>query len=351
MSAAAPQRSMPAMPVSERDLSGELARLINGYQVSQAIHVATVLGIPDLLGDGPRSSDALAHATQSHPASLYRLLRALASVGILAERDDRQFALAPLGKLLRSDAASSANAWAQLIGRPNYWHAWGDLLGGVKTGTIPFENVHGATVWDYRARRPDEADIFNRAMAAITDRIADAVSSVHDFSRYARLVDVGGGEGAFIAGLLGKYPSLEGVLFDQPAVVARGRDRLDQAGVSSRCEVIGGNFFEAVPAGGDAYLLKWILHDWSDADATAILRCCRRAIRPAGRLVIVEHLIGPHNARREGKFMDLNMMVITGGVERTREQFAALFEAADFELTRVTLTATAISVIEAAPRR
>jgi SAM-dependent methyltransferase len=339
-----------AMSMSEFGLSGELARLINGYQVSQAIHVAATLGIPDLLAGGPRGSRALAGATKADPAALYRLLRALATVGILLEQDDRQFSLAPLGELLRSNAPCSARAWAELIGRPNYWHAWGDLLGGVRTGSIPFENVHGATVWDYRTQRPDEAGIFNRAMAAITDQIAEAVSSAHDFSRYATLVDVGGGEGAFIAGILGKHPALSGVLFDQAAVVARAHDRLDHAGVSDRCQVVGGNFFDAVPEGGDAYLLKWILHDWSDNDATAILRSCRRAIRPDGRLVIVEHLIGPYNAGREGKFMDLNMMVITGGVERTRAEFAAIFEAAGFELTRVSHTEAPISVIEGAPR-
>jgi SAM-dependent methyltransferase len=338
------------MSLSEHDLSGELARLINGYQVSQAIHVAATLGIPDLLGDGPRSSGALAGATQTHPAALYRLLRALSTVGILAEQGDRQFSLAPLGERLRSNTFSSANAWAKLVGRPNYWHAWGGLLGGVKTGTIPFENVHGATVWAYRAQRPDEADIFNRAMAAITNQIADAVASAHDFSCYTKLVDIGGGEGSFIAGILAEHPALAGILFDQPAVVARASDRLDHAGVSDRCQVVGGNFFDSVPEGGDAYLLKWILHDWSDDNAIAILRCCRRAMRPGGRLVIVEHLIGPHNTGREGKFMDLNMMVITGGVERTREEFARIFEAAGFELTRVTHTETPISIIEGVPR-
>lgn len=220
----------------------------------------------------------------------------------------------------------------------------------MKNGGVPFENVHGVNVWDYRARRPDEAAVFNRAMAAMTDEIADAVLSACDFSRYVSLVDVGGGEGAFIARILAAHPALKGILFDQPAVVAHAHDRLDEAGVSDRCQVVGGNFFEAVPEAGDAYLLKWILHDWDDQDAIAILRSCRRAIRPGGTLLVVEHLIGPNNAGREGKFMDLNMMVITGGVERTREEFEAVFDAAGFQLMHVIGTAAAVSVIEAVTR-
>jgi hypothetical protein len=337
--------------MAKHDLSDQLTKLINGFQVSQAIYVATTLGIPDLLSGGPRSSGALATATQTHPTALYRLLRALATVGILQEQDNRQFALAPLGESLRSNASSSKNAWAQLIGRPNYWHAWCDLLNCVKTGSVPFENVHGLTVWGYRAQQPDEAAVFNRAMATISEHIAAAVSSACDFTHCATLVDIGGGEGVFIARILAAHPTLRGVLFDQPAVVARAHDQLEKVGVSHRCQVVGGNFFEGVPEAGDIHLLKWIIHDWNDQDAIAILRSCRRAIRPGGRLVVIEHIIEPNNEGQEGKFMDLNMMVITGGIERTREEFEAIFDAAGFELTCVKHTETPVSVIEGIARR
>jgi SAM-dependent methyltransferase len=331
------------------DPSSQLLALLNGFQVSQAISVAATLGIPDLVRDRALSCDALAAATNTRSSSLYRLLRALAAVGVLHERADRLFSLAPLGEPLCLGAPSSKNAWARLIGRPYYYHAWCDLIGSLRTGETAFNRVHGISVWDFRAQRPDEAAIFDRTMATIADQAADAVLSEFDFSRFSIVVDVGGGEGAFLARILAVNPMMQGILFDQNQVVERAKRALLVAGILDRCQVIGGSFFKAVPSGGDAYLLKWILHDWNDQDAITILRSCRRAIRPDGVLIVVDHLVEPYNEGVEGKLMDLNMMVITGGTERTRPEFGTIFEAAGFRLARVTQTRTSVSVIEATP--
>jgi hypothetical protein len=327
----------------------QLLSLINGFQVSQAICVAARLGIPDLLGKGEQTLIALAAATRAHAPSLYRLLRALAAIGILRERADRQFSLLPLGESLRSDVASSRNAWACLVGRPMYFHAWANLLASIESGETAFDKAHGMSVWDFRAQRPEEAEAFDRAMATITEDVAEAVLAVFDFARYRGVADIGGGQGAFIARILGAHPAMNGILFDLPHVIERAAPRIEAAGVADRCRLVGGSFFEDVPAGADAYLLKWILHDWGDDEAIAILTSCRRAIAPGGSLIIVEHLVGEPNEGLASKLMDLNMMVITGGVERTREEFATILRRAGFALTRVVQTRTAADLLEAVP--
>lgn len=329
--------------------SADLFRLINGFQVSQAVHVAAVLGIADLLSSGTRDVDGLAKATRTHAGSLYRLLRALSSGGVLREEEDRKFSLTPMGEYLRSDIPGSRASWAKLIGRENYWQAWGALSQSIRTGETAFDHVHGSSVWAYRSTRPEESDIFDHAMATITEQIASAAIEAFDFGRYHHLVDLGGGQGAFIGKVLATLPGAQGTLFDQPHVVAQADRTLDPLGVKSRCQVVGGDFFQSVPAGGNAYILKWILHDWDDAASLAILKSCRRAIREDGVLVVVEHVIGPANIAPDGKFMDLNMLVITGGIERTQDEFSALFESAGFRLTRVVPTKSPLSIVEGIP--
>lgn len=326
-----------------------LKRLVDGYQMSQAIHVAATLGIADLLAGGARASDDLAAATATDPRTLYRLLRALASVGIFHEDEDRHFSLTPLGDCLRSNALEPVGGWAAYIGRPFYWEAWSDLLHSVKTGENAFRHVHGTDAWDYRARHPEENAIFDRAMTANARRTTEAVLVAYDFARFTRIVDVGGGQGALLAAILARYPAARGVLFDQSHVVARAEAILLRAGVADRCEVVGGDFFAAVPDGGDGYLMRAILHDWDDTEAIAILRSCRRAIAPPGRLLVIEWVIAPPNEGRDAKFGDLNMLVAPGGRERTREEYVALFASADFRLTGVFATAMGMSVIEAVP--
>jgi hypothetical protein len=331
--------------VSERPTVA-LRRLVNGYQVTQAIHVAVTLGIADLLRDGPRSSGDLADATQSHAPSLHRVLRALAAVGVLHEEDDGRFALTELGEGLRSDAAEPVGGWAAYVGRPAHFQAWGALLEAVRTGENAFASVHGCDVWEYRAHHPEDGAIFDRAMTDTSRRANRELLEAYDFGHFERAVDVGGGHGAFLAAVLAAHRELHGVLFDQPHVVADAPAVLDAAGVRNRCEIAAGSFFDGVPAGGDAYLLKAIVHDWEDDDALRILRGVRAAIADGGTVLVVERELGPPNTEPEAKLSDLNMMVGPGGRERTRDEFAALFAESGFELERVVSTPIGLHIFE-----
>jgi hypothetical protein len=320
-----------------------LRRLVNGYQVTQAIHVAAVLGIADLLADGPRSGDDLAAAVDAHAPSLQRVLRALASVGVLHEEADGRFALTDVGACLRSDAADPVGGWAAYVGGHAHFAAWGNLLHAVRTGESAFRSVHGADVWDYRAGHPDEGAVFDRAMTDNTRRTNRRLLAAYDFSPFATVVDVGGGHGALLAALLDAHPGMRGVLFDLPHVVAGAS--VDEA----RCDVIAGSFFDGVPPGGDAYVLKAIVHDWEDGEALRILQACRDAAPGHARLLVVERDLGAANENPDAKFSDLNMMIGPGGRERTREEFAALFEGAGFALEREVPTGIGFSVFEGRP--
>jgi hypothetical protein len=319
-----------------------LRRLVNGYQVTQAIYVAAALGIADLLRDGPRDSEALAAQTAAHAPSLHRVLRALASVGVLHEDDDGRFALTAIGECLRSDADEPVGAWAAFVGRPYHWQAWGALLHGVRTGENAFRSVHGTDTWDYRAAHPEEGAIFNAAMTDIMRRANAHLLAAYDFARFATVVDVGGGRGAFLGAVLDANPGMRGILFDQPHVV-------EGAVVGERCEVVAGSFFEAVPEGADAYLLKAVLHDWDDDDAVRILCRCREAIASGGALLVVERDLGGPNEHADAKLSDLNMMVGVGGRERTGADFASLFAAGGFALESTTPSAIGLSVFEGRP--
>ena len=319
--------------------AAELRRIVNSYQLSQAIHVAAVLGIADQLADGPRSSDELAAATETDQRALYRLLRALAAFGLLHEGEQRRFSLTELGDPLRTDAPESVAGWAAFVGRRNVRDAWSSLLESIRTGENSFKLAHGISVWEYRAQHRDEGEIFDRAMASSTQVVTRSLIEAYDFGRFPTIVDVGGGNGSLLRALLAEYPSLNGVLFDQEHVV-EGVD------LGERGRVVAGSFFESVPAGGDAYLLKWIIHDWEDEEALAILRNVRRN---PGALLVVERIVDPPNEGPETKLGDLNMLVGPGGQERTREEFEALFEAAGYELVGDTSTDSAMHVLEGTP--
>lgn len=329
--------------------SAELFRLIGGFQVTQAIHVAATLGIADLLRAGPRDVGDLAAATDTHAGTLYRLLRALSALGVFREEAGRRFALTPMSEFLRTDTPGSLAGLANLFGRQSYWRAWEDLLHSVKTGGIAFDHAHGEGVWAYRSTRPDESAVFDRTMVGTTQRLTAAALAVGDFGRFNKLVDVGGGHGAFIADILAAYPQARGILFDQPHVAAGARGNLERLGLADRCEIAGGDFFASVPAGGDAYILKWVLHDWDDDQSVAILRACYRAMAKDATLIVIEQVIGEANALPDAKFMDLNMLVITGGIERTQAEYAALFEKAGFRLTHATPTTSPVAILEAVP--
>jgi hypothetical protein len=323
--------------------------LINGFQITQAIRVAATLRVADHLKDGARSADELASLTQSNADALYRLLRALAAVGIFREDVGRTFALTPMADCLRTDSETPVGAWAEHVGNPHFWQAWGDLLHSVRTGENAFENLHGMDVWQYRDKHPEANAIFNRAMTEMSRGGIEAILGAYDFSGFHHVVDVGGGQGALLAAILGVCPQARGTLFDQPHVVAGARSNLDERGVMHRCNIVGGSFFDAVPEGGDVYLMRRIIHDWEDDQAIDILKVCRRAMRNAAKLLLFERDVAPPNEGPASKFSDLNMLVAPGGRERTRDEYAGLFAKSGFELTRLVPTSTG-NVIEACLR-
>lgn len=331
------------------DPSRQLLHLINGYQVSQALHAAASLGISDLLGAGARSVDDLAAATKTHGPTLQRLLGALETVGVYRRDDQGCYTSTELGELLRTDLPESLGGWAVYIGRPYYREAWTGLLDSVRTGDNAFAAVHGVPVWQYRSGRPEEQLIFDRAMTATAGPVLRAIVGSYDFGRFGTVADIGGSAGTVLAAILDRYPAVRGILFDQPEVVAGSAAVLQAAGVSDRCEVVGGSFFDEVPPGADAYLLKSIIHDWRDEEAVQILRCCRRAMTDDATLLLAEQILGQGPDPSHTAFGDLNMLVSPGGQERTLEEYGALFAAAGFTLTGATETGTPAFVIEATP--
>jgi SAM-dependent methyltransferase len=329
-----------------------LFRMVTGYYVSRAIYVVAKLGIADHLRDSPRRVNDLAEATGTHAPSLKRVLRLLASAGLFTEEADGKFALTPIGACLRADVPGSMRAAALLFGGITQ-QAWGDLLHSVETGEAAFRRVFGMEPFDYMAQHPDEAANFDAAMADFTKHIAAAVVAVYDFSPFRRIVDVGGGNGALLAGILTTNPALAGVLFDLPQVVDRAGAAMRELGLSDRCEIVGGDFFKAVPAGGDAYLLKHVIHDWNDDRAVEILKTCFRAMGAEAKILVIEGVYPPRidqsDESRGAAANDVNMLVCTGGRQRSEAEFRNLYEAAGFRLIRILSTQTPVKVIEGSP--
>jgi O-methyltransferase/methyltransferase family protein len=325
-----------------------LLQMMTGYWVSQALHVAAKLGIADLLADGPVDCKDLAAATDTHAPSLQRVLRALASVGVFTEVTPGSFALTPLAELLRTETPGSMRALAIMYAEEQY-RAWGELLHSVRTGKMAFNHQFGVGYFEYLAQHPEADRVFNEAMTGWTHQLVGAVVDTYDFSPFKTIVDVGGGYGALLAAILQRNPDTQGVLFEQPHVVARAEEQLVAAGVADRCTCVGGDFFVAVPAGGDAYVLSQILHDWDDERCVAILERCRQAMPDHGKLLVVELVLPEGDEPSFGKWLDLHMLVLLGSRERTATEYDALFRAAGFELTRVVPTPPGPGVVEAVP--
>lgn len=325
-----------------------LLQMMTGYWVSQAIYVAAKLGLADYFGEGPRSSEELAAATGVDASSLHRLLRALASVGIFTEVDPGHFALTPLAALLRAGTPGSMRALAITYNEEQY-RAWGDLLYSVQSGQPAFQHQFGMGPFEYFALHPEADRVFNEAMIDWTHQLAGAVASTYDFSPFGTVVDVGGGYGTLLAAILRRHQQTRGILFDLPHVVADAEGPLAKAGVADRCTRIGGDFFAAVPAGGDAYVLAQILHDWDDERGVAILKQCRRAMPPHAKLLVVELVLPPGQEAFFGKWLDLHMLVVTGGRERTAAEYEALFRPAGLAVASVIPTTPGPSIVEAVP--
>jgi hypothetical protein len=322
--------------------------MIGGYYLTQAIYVCAKLGIADRLRDGPRSAEQLAQATGAHAQALHRLLRTLAGFGIFAQDDAGQFRLTELADLLRGDVPGSVRAEACATGDTHY-AAFAELLYSVQTGRAGFDKAFGMPLFDYLAANEEAAQTFDAGLARLRAQAAAAVLEAYDFSGTTRLVDVGGGAGSLLTAILARYPAMKGTLFDRPHVVKQAKTCLHAAQMQDRCALVGGDFFDSVPAGGDAYLLRHIIHDWDDDRALRILKNCRQTMHRRAKLLLIESVIQSGNEPALGKHLDLLMLALTGGTERTEEEYRALLEASGFRLTRVVPTAAEIHAIEAAP--
>jgi O-methyltransferase domain/Dimerisation domain len=326
-----------------------LMKLTTGHWITQGVFVAAKLGIADLLQDGPQSSGDLAQSTGTNPRALYRLLRALASVGVFAEGGDGRFALTPMSECLRADTPGSMRAWVLFTGEPYAFQPWGELLDSVRTGQTAFDRVHGMGIFEYYARHPEQGKIFDAAMTGSAGPEIAAVIADYDFSGIGTLVDLGGGHGSFLGTILKAYPAIKGVLAEMPAVIDGARRHFEAAHLADRCEVVPINFFESVPTGGDAYVMKRIIHDWDDERSITILKNCHQAMAGKGKLLLVEMIIPPGNDPEFGKWLDIAMLVFSGGCERTEREYRDLLTTAGFRLTRIVPTRSSASVIEAMP--
>jgi hypothetical protein len=326
-----------------------LGQMINGYWVTGAIHAAARLGVADKIAGSARPVDELAREVNADAESLFRLLRALAGVGIFAEGPARAFAHTPLSEALREGVPGSMRGLAVMTGLLHL-RAWPEIVHSVRTGQTAFQKVFGRPLFEQLGVDAEQGAAFDAAMAGYTAATSAAVVGVYDFGRYRKIVDVGGGNGALLAAILPRSSQAAGIVFDLPQVVDRARAFLAQQGLGGCCEVVGGDFFASVPSGGDAYALKMVLHDWDDMRSIAILKNVRQAIRPDGRVLVIEAVIDPASgAGAPSKLLDVNMLVMTGGRERSADEFAALFRASGFALERIVTANPVVNVIEARP--
>jgi len=327
----------------------QLIQMCAGAWVAAALYGAAKLGLADHLADGPRGALDLATATGTHAPSLYRFMRTLSSLGILTEGEEQRFALTPLGEALKTGAPGAARSTLIAFGGPAFWRSWEEIVYSLETGKPGFDKVWGMPIFDYFAQHPDEASHFSNAMVGFHGSEPPTVAEAYDFAGLQTIVDVGGATGNMLAALLSRHPGLRGVLFDLPHVVRDAPALLKARGVEARVTIETGSFFERVPAGGDAYLLSHIIHDWSEAQCLTILGHCREAMGPDGRLLIVETVLPEGNVSHQGKLQDLVMLVFPGGQERTEAEYRVLLGKAGFRLNRVVPTTSVVSIVEGVP--
>jgi hypothetical protein len=325
----------------------ELMQMATAHWISRFLYLAVQMNLADLLAQGPRTASELAQSTSTDAASLYRLMRTLASIGLFTESPGERFALTPLGDTLRSDAPGSMRAPILLLAGGFFIKPLEELFYSVQTGKTAFEKICGMPLFEWLAGHPADASIFSATMVAVHGAEPAAIAEAYDFSGFETIVDVGGATGNLLSTILVRHREPRGVLFDRPHVVADAPALLASRGIADRVAIEAGSFFDHVPAGGDVYLLSHIIHDWDEAQCLAILGNCRRAMRPEDRLLIVEMVLPGGNTPHPGKMFDIIMLAIPGGQERTEAEYRALLEKAGFRLTRVVPTASAASVVEA----
>jgi hypothetical protein len=344
--------SEPPGPSNPREV---LAPLLFGFFPTQVLHVGATLGLADRLTDGPLTSGELAAATGTHEPSLYRVLRALACFGVLAEPEPGTFALGPHARGLLTDDPLSLRHLVMLFAGHEVWRSWGELDVTVRTGETAWDRITGKTAFEFMAGDPEFQAMFNQAMSEGTRNAVPGIIEAGDFARFARVVDVGSGDGTLLAAILAAHPDLRGTVFDTHDGIQGETATLAGAGVADRGETVAGDFFASVPGGADAYVVKSVVHDWEDERAAAILANVRAAMPGAGTLLVVEPVMPDRPAASVDVMMmvmsDLNMLVCTGGKERTEAEFRALLAATGFDLRRITPVPgpTNFNVVEAVP--
>jgi ubiquinone/menaquinone biosynthesis C-methylase UbiE len=324
-----------------------MLQIITGLWASQAVGTAARLGVADQLADRPRKASEVANAVDADPQALFRLMRMLASIDVFTMDEQGRFGLTPLGDTLRSGVPGSVKNFAVAETAPGHWLPWGEMYEAIKTGKPRCKPALGMEIWDWYSKNPEEGEYFNRAMGDLSAAVSDAVITIYDFGKFQKVMDVGGGHGILLGAILKANPKMRGILFDLPHVTATAMESLETQGIAQRCEVATGNFFESVPPGADIHVLKQIIHDWSDKECTTILRNCHQALKPDGKLLLVEMVIPPDNSPSMAQAIDLNMLVLLTGRERTESEYRDLLAEGGFKIERVMPTHLPFSIIEA----
>jgi hypothetical protein len=342
MSAA--ETALPAVPPHT-----QLIQMATASWVSAMVYTAAKIGIADRLSRGPLSAAELAGPMGLHAPTLHRFMRTMAGLGILSEKDGQRFALTRLGEALETDAPGAARATLLSFGSPSFTRTWETMVYSLETGKCGFTEAMGMPLFEYLARHPDEASLFSQAMVGLNSAEPPAVAEAYDFSVFDTVVDVGGATGNLLAEVLSRYTRPRGILFDRPHVIRDAPALLKARGVEDRVTIDAGDFFDSVPAKADAYILSHIIHDWTDEQCATILGHCRNAIKPEGRLLIVEMVLPPGDTPHPGKIYDMVMLMFPGGQERTESEYASLLGSSGFRLNRIVPTASAVSIVEAIP--
>jgi O-methyltransferase domain/Dimerisation domain len=341
---------MSALPaVREQSAAYSLLDLIQGSVITQAISVAAKLGIADVLGDGPLPAEEIAKRVGSDPVATYRLLRTLSGYSVFAVASDGRFGLTPIADALRDNAPDSMRSMAMLMGHPLLWEDWGHLLSSVQTGEANLPKLRGMGAFDYFMANPEYAAVFSGAFRGLSETETDPVLAAYDFSQFGTIVDVMGGRGTLLAGILAQAPNSRGVLYDSEQATADSPALFDAAGVGERVTIENGGHFDKLPVGGDAYVLKHTLHDFVEPDCLTILKNVREAIAPDGKMLVIEYVLNGNNERHLGNIIDLWLLLMLGAQERTLPQYTELFAKAGLKVARTIPTTLPISIIEAVP--
>jgi hypothetical protein len=327
----------------------QLIQMASAHWVSRHLYVAAQMNLADFLAQGPRTATELAQSSSTDAPSLYRFMRTLAGLGLFTEDHEHRFSLTAMGEALRTDTPGSIRTSVLVLAGDIFTKSLEQLPYSLQTGKTGFEKAFGGPLFEWLARHPADASMFSETMIGFHGTEPAAIAAAYDFSEFETVIDAGGATGNLLSTILNRYPKPRGILFDLPHVVADAPALLQARGLVDRIRIEAGNFFESVPAGGDAYVFSHIIHDWKDAECLTILGNCRRAMKPDSRLLIVEMVLPTGNTPHPGKLLDINMLTITGGLERTEPEYHALLDKAGFRLTQVVPTESAVSVIEAIP--